>query len=303
MKAWFYFVFMLLVLPLYTGAQFMHTESDRMHIGRDNKLYEVFIGERTVKWEVWCSDLIDWSHYYLLDDRTGNKYVAVFTSHQQPRDVLQVLVDTIQHGTHLYHGRLVGTSKIARMQFLSLLKRTVKPIRTFPGYEEFDGVYRNIPASLQMAQILIEDWEKFAKKYKSAHYLSGYASLYACILRTHWKRDVNDVIPQLHKLEQNYKDIKSIALMASWYRMSFLFYLGESRFNIELKHLLHTYGKYKWWVVEASRKLQHSHIPSNSNIHQLEDKSPENLIRLFYYTRSIIWKNLTYTHTKAHRPN
>ena len=124
----------------------------------------------------------------------------------------------------------------------------------------------------------ISDFEAFPSKYPTDRYLSGYARLYALILRLQWDNDIKPLSTQFLKLKQAYADSELIGLMTDWYKCLLLCYLEPSKQQSILKTFYSQHKEHpEWFVVQLAQK----YMGSKSEIRAL----------VYYYFCSALRRN------------
>lgn len=237
-------------------------------------------------WRLWCHELIDWSQEPQIFEtsKLANEYIDV-PKGEPGRAVITLLKvmkedrDPRDEAFKVPHATEKG-----RQRFTELLNSLEYPVWNpdlYVGLHDLSfGVSRRLNEQTfrvfasdpkgalnrwqKQANVYIKDLEDFPAKYQGDRYLSGYACLYAGILRMNWDDKTEPIAERFAAIERHYFDYPAIRIMAHWYRTLLAIYQDKSKSSKELNAFLqHHKRDTEWRVIEIAQQMLRSEAFTN----------------------------------------
>lgn len=225
-------------------------------------------------WRLWCDNLIGWSQMdaypsmlsFLLSDQ-----VLLAHAGATKTEILKFL--RVLHAKAEYRDKtpmqLPFATKEGAKEFVGLLLQlkakylprcAVASMGAMWGLHisRFGSTKKEILAVTrkleQQALIMAKRFASFPLKHPRDTYLSGYAELYAALLRLHWQADISHLEQDFLHLEAKYASHIMVSVMAKWYRTLLVLKEGREQEASELmKALIHESEPQGWQFLETAR--------------------------------------------------
>ncbi len=184
------------------------------------------------RWCLWVHHLFDWSQANYTITFSSNAAMEAPSIQLRYLDtgseilkLLRVLELPDEHDiankklSHLIRP-LPEITRIARIRFIKLFSQLSSRLWSPKvSVTSANGMYPSVLNSQdeQLVRKWIDDFEAFPVQFPDQYYLSGFARLYALILRLNWDRDLSTLSQRFERLKEDYASDKVIATMSDWY--------------------------------------------------------------------------------------